>query len=45
VADLDAVNTEIAGQHKANSGPPSNHKNYDYADYGGHQYEELPHSR
>ena len=50
VADLDQVSPDIPMQHSLGgparpSRPLSMAKTYDYADYGAHQYEELPSSR
>ncbi|XP_021378041.1 uncharacterized protein LOC110466076 isoform X5 [Mizuhopecten yessoensis] len=47
VADLDDIHVSPDHRQTANGKqrPSSTAKNYDYADYGGHQYEELPHPK
>lgn len=46
VADLDGITPNLSHPTAQNGKPrPPSTKNYDYADYGGHQYEELPQLR
>ncbi|XP_052057711.1 uncharacterized protein LOC127698342 isoform X1 [Mytilus californianus] len=47
VADLDQSISPVTGTPSPSSTfrPISTNKTYDYAEYGSHQYEELPHSR
>ncbi|XP_060081624.1 uncharacterized protein LOC132560939 [Ylistrum balloti] len=49
VADLDDVHVSPDLSHRLTANgkqrPSSTAKNYDYADYEGHQYEELPHPK
>ena len=44
VADLDSLSPDLKSTSGMDSKgrPLSTAKNYDYADYQGHQYEELP---
>ncbi|XP_071164530.1 uncharacterized protein [Mytilus edulis] len=47
VSDLDQSLSPVTGTPSPNATfrPISTNKTYDYAEYGSHQYEELPHSR
>lgn len=47
VADLDQATSPLHRMPSPNTAfrPISTNKTYDYAEYGAHQYEELPHSR